>query len=310
MKLEWKRGPDGSIFVSVAIHVVVGALLLWILSIPRPFEQWLSRHKAESIPVERISFVRLPNDGTTHPGKSGGDGNPVRARPRRESPRLVPPSVTPSTVPPAPTTPPPPESGTGPVIGKGGADEGITPSNADPRIWIPPGPVASAPKSAAEKVDSVWTTRFRAYQDSAAQVAANAGRKPGDWTFEKNGKKYGIDQNKIYLGKFSVPSALLALLPLNKGANEQYLQDMHVRQVQQADLYRSAQMEINEDEFRDAVKRIRERKQKEREERMLAEKKKNGGAASDDKSATGKTAAGDPKPDDKKRSSDDSDGSP
>ena len=41
-----------------------------------------------------------------------------------------------------------------------------------------------------------------------------AGAQPGDWTFERNGKKWGVDGSKIYLGKFWIPSAVLAALPI------------------------------------------------------------------------------------------------
>ena len=44
---------------------------------------------------------------------------------------------------------------------------------------------------------------------------------PGDWTTEKDGKKYGIDQQRIYIGDVSIPTSILALLPVNRGRNAQ-----------------------------------------------------------------------------------------
>ena len=42
----------------------------------------------------------------------------------------------------------------------------------------------------------------------------------GDWTVGKDGQKYGIDQQYIRLGRFQIPTALLALLPINQHAGE------------------------------------------------------------------------------------------
>ena len=35
-----------------------------------------------------------------------------------------------------------------------------------------------------------------------------------------DGQKYGLDSQYIYLGKFKIPSAILAALPLNRGGVE------------------------------------------------------------------------------------------
>jgi hypothetical protein len=105
-----------------------------------------------------------------------------------------------------------------------------------------------------------------------AAIAAAAGRKPGDWTFEKNGKKYGIDQKKIYIGDHSIPTAILALLPLNAGTNPIENQRQRVLDFQSREIAEQAQRGSNEAEFREAVKRIRERKDRERKE---AQKKRD-----------------------------------
>jgi hypothetical protein len=165
--------------------------------------------------------------------------------------------------------PPAPEGGTGPVVGNGGPTEGVQPSFDDPRVWLPPGPVYTAPKTPAQRLDSALALRVKEHNDSLA--LAHSGKAPGDWTFEKNGQKYGIDQNKIYLGKLKLPTALLALLPLNHSAIGQNHQESVTRAQQQAEIFYQAQQSLNEEDFKDAVKRIRQRKEREREERKKKE---------------------------------------
>ena len=68
-----RRRPDAALFVSIALHIVLGAALLWVLGLPAPVEQWLKAHESEAdrMPVERISFVQLPNKGPANPGRAG-----------------------------------------------------------------------------------------------------------------------------------------------------------------------------------------------------------------------------------------------
>jgi hypothetical protein len=265
------RHPSGSLAISIALHIVLGAGLLWVLSIPNPLVSWFREPRREPVPVERISFLALPNRGTTTPGRSGGDNRPVARQPARAQRPLAPPRQIPEKVPPAPpAVSRPSEEGKGPVVGKGGLEEGVTPSYSDPRLWLPPGDVVSAPtrKTYSERLDSVLAARVQAHNDSLAAIAANAARAPGDWTFSKNGKKYGIDSKKIYLGDFSIPTAILALLPLNRGGNPTEVAAERALNFQRREIQEQAQRAMNAEEFREAVKRIRERKQREHDEEM------------------------------------------
>ncbi|HEY9515243.1 MAG TPA: hypothetical protein VIQ74_06120, partial [Gemmatimonadaceae bacterium] len=158
-----------------------------------------------------------------------------------------------------------PAGGRGPVVGQGGLREGITPSFSDPRVWVPPAPATSPPRSPSERLDSALVSSLRVHQDSMAAVADAAGRKPGDWTFERNGKKWGMDSRKIYIGDHSIPTAILALLPLNSGSNPIKNKQERALNFQHNEIMEQAQRAMNEDEFREAVKRIRERKEREHE---------------------------------------------
>lgn len=263
------RRPDGSLFVSIVVHIVLGAALAYVLAIPYPIGQLFHRDRSVAVPVERVSFFTVPDRGVNSSGRSGGDGRPVRRdTPPPQAP--VAPSQVPTSLPPAaPPVAPKPESGSGAVVGKGGATEGITPSVHDPSLWVKPGTILGAPKSAAEEAATTLSDRLRASNDSMAQVAANGARLP-EWVTTRGGKKYGIDQNKIYIGGIAIPTALLALLPLNQQSNPQQLERNRAISAMTREINFQAQRAMNEDEFRAAVKRIRERKEKEHQEQEKA----------------------------------------
>ena len=148
----------------------------------------------------------------------------------------------------------------------------MSPSFEDPRVWLPPGQVQGTPRSPAERLDSALVSVLRTHQDSLNALAEARGREPGDWTFEKGGKKWGMDRNKIYIGDHSIPTAILALLPLNSGSNPIKNREERALNAQRVEILEQAQRAMNEEEFREAVKRIRERKEREHQAE-LAQKK-------------------------------------
>lgn len=265
-----KRRLSGPVVLSIAVHVVVGAALLRVLLIPYPFTS-LFGTKEQPVEPERISFLALPQaGGAKSPGKSGGNGRPINPR-ATAAPPLVAPTEVPSTLPPiAPAATPTAgaeEEGTGPLIGRGGPTKGIRPSYSDPRIWVPAAPVVSAPKSADARMDSVVAAGIEHARDSMAANGYSPNKfERGDWTFEKNGKKYGIDNQYIRLGKVSIPTALLGLLPLNAQGNPIAAQRDRELASLRAEIQFQSQRALNEEEFRRAVKSLRERKERERQQ--------------------------------------------
>lgn len=273
-----KRRIDGSVAASIAIHVAVGAFLLWVLSIPYPLREILERTRPRVSP-ERISFIAIPNLGETTPGRSGGDGLPERptARPTPARP-LVAPSATPSVVPAPPTEPAPEDiGGSGPLVGRGGPVRGIVPSYSDPRVWTDPNArVLALPRSVSDQLDSMLVSGTQRVRDSI--VLANAQRKPGDWTWTKDGKKYGWDAMGIHLGGITIPrEALLlagALANVPAASNPSVADRARAIRSMTQDINYNAPRAMNAEEFRTVVKRIRERKERERREaREAAEKK-------------------------------------
>ncbi len=277
------RRVDGSVAVSIALHVAIGALLLWVFSIPYPLREMLERTRPRAAP-EQISFISIPNRGETTPGRDGGDGLPERPNspPRRVAP-LVAPAETPSAVPPAPAAVVEEEvGGSGPLVGRGGPVRGIVPSYSDPRIWTDPNAVVLAlPRSLSEQLDSMLVSGTQRVRDSIA--LASSQRKPGDWSWTKDGKKYGWDAEGIHLGGITIPNQILGLgaVGLVQGglldgvaSNPQVGDRARAIRAMTQDINYNAPRAMNAEEFRTAVKRIRERKERERREAREASEKK------------------------------------
>ena len=187
-------------------------------------------------------------------------------------PQLVSPLAVPAEVPdavPQPPAPPAvakPEGGSGDLIGEGGPTRGVRPSYNDPRLWLPTGPVVSAPMQPTTRAESLYTLlaeQVRLLNDSLAIARGNP-REPGDWTVNLGGKKYGIDQQYIRLGKFSIPTAVLGMLPLNVQANPVPMERARVMGVMTREIQEQAQRVSRDDDFRAAVRALRARKDKER----------------------------------------------
>jgi hypothetical protein len=254
--------------VSLVLHALVAIALVRFLISPAAFTLIFGKAHSPEVPAERIGFLRLPKStGPAVEGRSGGDNRPVSKTPPK---KLVAPTEIPSAVPPAPVQPAPAaeEGGSGPLVGTGGPAKGIKPVYTDPRVWAAPGDLVAAPKSAKERMDSAVASIIAPYNDSVA--AASGGRQPGDWTFEKGGRKWGIDPKYIRLGKVSIPTAVLALLPINTTGNPVLAERNKLQNQLHADIFWNAQRGMNEADFKKAVKSIRERKERERAD---AEKK-------------------------------------
>lgn len=262
------RRPSGPLLFSLAVHAAVGVVLANVafhydfssLGGPRPVAP----------PVERITYVAVAPAG----GASGGSGAGVPARSNTPRRGLIAPVRVPTRIAPAPQpvggTPGGTVGGTG--IGGGvGPATGVVPAYPDPRLSADEHQFLPVPKTHGQRVDSTVRAMIFAYHDSVAKAAATAGRKPGDWTFEKGGQKWGIDGNKIYLGKFSIPSAVLAALPIRiQGNPGETIADRLVT-TRRGEVLEHAASQYQGLEFKSAVKRIRERKDRERREKLAAE---------------------------------------
>lgn len=188
-----------------------------------------------------------------------------------ERPRLLPP-VPPIVVDSAIARPPEPvpaqrEESLGTPRSPAGR---IGPGLATGRLWVRPLPLPPKElaqrlqKSHIELVDSAVTAVIQAYLDSIAREPGADRVKLPDWTTEVNGAKFGLDSRNIYIAGLKIPAAVLALLPIPSGGNQSRALDHHGQWIAE-DLRRAASRAATLDEFKQAVRELRQQKQWEKD---------------------------------------------
>ena len=265
-----RRKVSTSFLVSLGVHVLVVIAFMRMLILNTDFS---TNPRREAVPEQRVGFVRLAKPGEKPtPGKAGGDGRPEKSR----EVHVTAPTSVPTTIPsPSPVvTTPTDEGGTGPLVGGGGPVRGVRPSYSDGRLWSPPSPIIAPPKTVAQTIDSLIADAIAPYNDSVA--AAAQGRDPTDWTVKKGGYKWGIDKRAIRLGPVSIPTALLAMLPLNLQGNPTTMERDRTYAAMNRDITWHAQQAINDADFMKAVRSIRERKERERAAALAGSTSKDG----------------------------------
>ncbi len=287
-----KRSPR-AVAVAVALHVLVGGVLIQALSLGYGVPQWLQFDDGQANREERLTYI-APVPPKTEPPTE------VR-RPVAEQPAVQRPSALPFNPqadsrpagPPPPAAPTPRDTGSGGTVGNGiGALDpnvrGVRPGYTDERVWRGPvgqgggGGTGIASGDRADKLDSIMAGMLTAARDSLdslnrAQGRGQYGRAPGDWTkTDKSGNKWGWDQQGIRLGKVMIPNALLALLPLNAATAAQMSGNPTASAnaarlgAGRADIQRMSERGMGEAEFKRIVKEMDKRRDAERRERLRA----------------------------------------
>jgi hypothetical protein len=265
-----RRRASPATVVSIALHVVFAVAFWWAIQVPMTLERWL-RPSREEITQERLFYVPVapsaPAPASRSPSEERSTPSPAGAPTAPVAPPLIAPREVPTGLPTAPATPPvtAPSTPPGPLAGGTGPTRGIQPALVDPRIWVEDPKLIYAPKTAEERLDSALIATIKRKADSIAANTYTPNKfERGDWTVEKNGGKYGIDPDYIRLGKFSIPTALLALLPFNRGGSPVDPQRDRNVAAMRADIAYHADVALKEQEFRAAVRAIRDRKERER----------------------------------------------
>jgi len=146
----------------------------------------------------------------------------------------------------------------------------IGPARGDGALWVQPLPLAPRElaqrltRSHVELVDSAVSAIVQAYIDSVVAAPALPGAAPPSWITQIEGQTFGIDSRYIYLGPLRIPTALLALLPL-PGGNNGDLQEGRRMAAIRADLAYAVRRAETMDDFKKAIREIRERRERERE---------------------------------------------
>jgi hypothetical protein len=272
------RRPSSASMVSVVAHIALGIMIINAIQMPAVFDRFIQVDRSAKPVAERVEFVAVPTPPETTTAAAPRASRPTAAR---QAPTSAPvanaPLVAPREI---PTELPPPAAASdttvrgsvyGPLRGGTGTTRGVQPSSDDPRVWPADPEFYYAPKTEEQRLDSALYATLRRHMDSLATYTYVPNKfERGDWTVERNGQKYGIDQQYIRLGKFQIPTALLALLPLNRmqGNPIQMERDRNAAYMR-ADILYHAQAAMNEEQFRKAVKAIRERKDRERRQGVV-----------------------------------------
>ena len=267
--------------VSVALHVVLLVVLWYAFELPNPLAAFRSSGERRE---ERLTYVGVrPGATSTSPQRQAPRDRTIPTPPPPAAVPLEPPREIPEGIPEVPTRPPVNLGPTsGPAVGGQGIAKGVQPTYVDPRVWVPAPDIETAPKTDEQRMDSAVAARIKAHNDSmvANRYVPNKFER-GDWTVDGPGGKWGIDppggQQYIHLGKFKLPAALLALIPINgaPSAASRELQQNPALALHRAEIPFQAERAISHQEFNRAVKKLRERKdreRKEREEKTVAKK--------------------------------------
>jgi hypothetical protein len=146
--------------------------------------------------------------------------------------------------------------------GISGAGEGgslssrLLPRGGDPRITAPTA-FPQAEKTGVEAVRERISGRLSAFNDS---VAADAAARYTDWTLtSKDGTRWGVTTDTIYLGSIKIPTKRVAFSPPAGKRDE-----IAARNRDFAEIEKQAMLEESRSSFKERVQSIRARKDAER----------------------------------------------
>lgn len=253
--------------LSLALHAAI--IAVWLRTRP-PSQPAAAGQLIVLLPRAAYRPVTLPNYA---PSRAFRPPARVRVPPSR---RAAAPKPTPRVAAPVAAASDTLPAGGGGEGGRGDTLAGLAagtgtlrPSLADSVLWVRPLPVTPSElrevlaDSDAAKVDSAVTVILQAYLDSLAREPEARGMKLPSWVAKVGGKKFGVDQNYVYIAGIKIPAVVLALLPLPQGNIDQARAYNHLMDMR-ADLERAAQRAATMDEFKEQIREIRERKEQER----------------------------------------------
>ena len=109
-------------------------------------------------------------------------------------------------------------------------------------------------------MDSAVTQIIQAFLDSVGNAAGAENAELPNWTKEVDGLKFGLDSKNIYIAGLKIPAAVLALLPVPAATNQQnaFKRDGIIYD----DLRRAVQRAQTMDDFKEAIRKLREQRQR------------------------------------------------
>lgn len=146
----------------------------------------------------------------------------------------------------------------------------LGPGIGDGHLWVQPLPLPPRLLAAAvthrdpqEIADSFVTAVVQAYLDSIAHDPDVSSLRPPSWVATVGGTKFGIDASHIYIAGLKIPTAVLALLPIKGMGNQRPID--HSLETMAYDLRVAGARSANLDEFRQRVRALREKTERDRQ---------------------------------------------
>lgn len=286
--MQRERRSPKALAIAIGVHLVVAAVLVQWLTFGHGLPSWMQFGDREDQREERLTYVETPE--SRRPVAQAPATRQATPSPARAPEPTGPAAGTPS-IPVMPSAPRDTGRGAPPGNGIGALDpnvRGIRPGYEDPRVWRGYGGGGSGGTGngavvrgdRADGLDSIMANAIMAARDSLdslARAQGRYGRAPGDWTkTDKDGNKWGWDQQGIRLGKVMIPNALLALLPLNSATAANMSGNMSRMDADRRlaasreDIQRMSERTMGEAEFRRVVREMDKRRDTERRERLRA----------------------------------------
>ena len=282
------RATPRTLFATLAVHVLVIAVLVRLVTLGHGLHDWFGLLPSSDTVQERVTYIepKTPEPKPPEP----------KVQPKPVATAVATPPTSPVVMPTTPTLPV--DVAIDPALiaaGRGGGDSsattsgkprnfginpaliGLAPAVSDARVWEPGGLGINLPRTNQQMLDSVIGWAIASAADSIDSIGRlyDANRKPAEWVKRmKNGEKWGWDGVGLRLGKYTVPNALLALLPagLQRGMQGNPIEARSSRAILLAreDINRFSAQALGEADFKKAVKEIRARKDREYQARSKA----------------------------------------
>ncbi len=272
-----QRNPR-AVAIAVVAHLVIAIVLLRAITFDTGFRDYFGFAPEEKA-VERVTFVE-----TTPPPK------PEEVAPREPSrpaaapaPSRGPVLAEPNAVAALPGPLVAPRTDSGPIVNRLPAAEaavvGLVP-RADSRLWTMTDlrelrdevrAASAGGYAGARELDSVMNWALGSARDSldSLRVIRGVGATTASWTKkDSQGRTWGVDPSGIRLGKVTIPSALLGLLPLGAqqamSGNPTSSERARRLSYAQSDIARFRDAGPGNDQFKMLVQELRERRDRER----------------------------------------------
>jgi hypothetical protein len=274
-----QRNPR-AVAIAIAAHLVIAVVLLRAITFDTGFRDYFGL-APEQESVERVTFVE-----TTPPPPPVPQAAPVTepALPAAApAPSRGPVLAAPNAVAAAPSPLVAPRTDSGPIVNRLPAAEaavvGLIP-RADSRLWTMTDlrelrdevrAATAGGYAGARELDSVMNWALGSARDSldSLRVIRGVGATTASWTRkDAQGRTWGVDPSGIRLGKVTIPSALLGLLPLGAqqamSGNPTSAERARRLSYAQSDIARFRDAGPGNDQFKMLVQELRERRDRER----------------------------------------------